>query len=161
MTYSWFLWRTERKFVPYLFGGCFWGWWWFSFFFFSCNIINLQYCVRFRCTAKWLGYTYTCTHGSPGGSVGKESACNVGDLGSIPGLGRSPGEGNGNLLQYSCLQNSIDRGAWWITVHRVTKSWTQLRDWHTHMYVYICIEYSSLRKFISVWNDLKWSDLSF
>ena len=52
----------------------------------------------------------------PGGSDGKESACNAGDTGSIPGLGRSPGEGNGNPLQYSCLQNSMDRGAWWATV---------------------------------------------
>ena len=49
--------------------------------------------------------------GSPGGSDGKESACNARDLGSIPGLGRSPGGGNGNLLQYSCLENSMDRGA--------------------------------------------------
>ena len=48
----------------------------------------------------------------PGGSEGKASACNVGDLGSIPGLGRSPGEGNGNPLQYSCLENPMDRGAW-------------------------------------------------
>ena len=47
----------------------------------------------------------------PGGSDGKESACHAGDPGSIPGLGRSPGEGNGNPLQYSCLENSIDRGA--------------------------------------------------
>ena len=50
--------------------------------------------------------------GFPGGSDGKESACNAGDQGAIPVLGRSPGEGNGNLLQYSCLENSIDRGAW-------------------------------------------------
>ena len=50
--------------------------------------------------------------GFPGGSAGKESACNVGDLGLIPGLGRSPGEGNGNPLQYSCLENSMDGGAW-------------------------------------------------
>ena len=50
--------------------------------------------------------------GFPGGSAGKESACNAGDLGSIPGLGRSPGEGNGNPLQYSCLENPIDGGAW-------------------------------------------------
>ena len=50
-------------------------------------------------------------------SVGKESACNAGDLGSIPGSGRSPGEGNGNPLLYSCLENSMDRGAWWATVH--------------------------------------------
>ena len=52
----------------------------------------------------------------PGGSEGKESACNAGDPGSISGLGRSPGEGNGNQLQYSCLENSMDRGAWWGTV---------------------------------------------
>ena len=50
--------------------------------------------------------------GFPGGSDGKESACNAGDLGSIPGLGRCPGEGHGNLLKYSCLKNSMDRGAW-------------------------------------------------
>ena len=53
----------------------------------------------------------------PGGSDDKESACHVGDLGSIPGLGRSPGEGNVYSLQYSCLENSMDRGAWWGTVH--------------------------------------------
>ena len=64
----------------------------------------------------------------PGGSDGKESACNEGDLGSIPGLGRSPEEGNGNPLQYSCLENSMDRGAWWATVHGVAKSRTQLSD---------------------------------
>ena len=50
--------------------------------------------------------------GFPGGSDGKESACNVGDLGLIPGLGRSPGGGHGNSLQYSCLENPMDRGAW-------------------------------------------------
>ena len=54
----------------------------------------------------------------------KESACNAGDLGLTPGLGRSPGEGNGNPLQYSCLENPMDRGAWWATVHGVTKNWT-------------------------------------
>ena len=59
-----------------------------------------------------------------GGSEDKASACNEGDLGSIPGLGRSPGEGNGNPLQYSCLENPMDRGAWRATVHRVEKSWT-------------------------------------
>jgi len=60
--------------------------------------------------------------GFPGGSDGKESACSAGNLGSIPGLGRSPGEENGNPLQYSCLENSMDRGAWLATVHGVTKS---------------------------------------
>ena len=54
----------------------------------------------------------------------KASACNVGDWGSIPGLGGSPGEGNGNPLQYSCLENPMDGGAWWATVHRVAKSRT-------------------------------------
>ena len=53
---------------------------------------------------------------------------NVGDLGSIPGSGRSPGEGNGNPLQYSCLENPMDGGAWWATAHGVAKSWTQLSN---------------------------------
>ena len=61
----------------------------------------------------------------PGGSDGKESTCNAGDLGLIPGSERSPGEGNGHSLQYSCLENPIDRGAWWSTVHGVTKSQTE------------------------------------
>ena len=66
--------------------------------------------------------------GFPGGSEVKASACNVGDLGLIPGSGRSPGEGNGNPLQYSCLENPMDGGAWWATVHGVAKSWTRLSD---------------------------------
>ena len=57
----------------------------------------------------------------PDGSDGKESACNAGDLGSIPGLGRSPGEGNGNPLQYSCLQNPMDREAWGATAQGVAE----------------------------------------
>ena len=58
---------------------------------------------------------------------------NVTDAGSIPGLGRSPGEGHGNPLHYSCLENSMDRGAWWAVVHRVIKSWTRRSDLaHTH-----------------------------
>ena len=60
--------------------------------------------------------------GFPGGSEVKVSACNAGDLGLIPGLGRSPGEGNGNPLQDSCLDNPMDGGGWW--VHGVPKSWT-------------------------------------
>ena len=60
----------------------------------------------------------------PGGSEVKASACNAGDLGLIPGLGRSPGEGNGNPFQYSCLENPMDGGACWVTVHGVTKSRT-------------------------------------
>ena len=66
------------------------------------------------------------SEGIPGGSDGKESNCNVGDLGLIPGLRRSPGGGHGNPPQYSCLKNSMDRGAWRATVHGVTKGQTRL-----------------------------------
>ena len=59
--------------------------------------------------------------GFPGSSDGKASACNVGDMGLIPALGRSPGGGHGNPLQCSCLENSMDRGAWWATVHGIRK----------------------------------------
>ena len=74
----------------------------------------------------------------PGGLEGKASAFNAGDLGSIPGWGRSPGEGNGNPLQYSCLENPMDGEAWWATVHGVTKSWTRLSDftWLIHVDVW-------------------------
>ena len=64
----------------------------------------------------------------PCSSVGKESACSLGDTGSIPGLGRSPGEGNGNPLQYPCLENLIDREAWWAAVHWDAKSRARLSD---------------------------------
>ena len=64
----------------------------------------------------------------PGGSDSKAPACNTGDLGSILQTRRSPGEGNGNPLQYSCLGNSVDRGAWWSTVHGVTESHTGLSE---------------------------------
>ena len=70
----------------------------------------------------------------PGGSEDKESACNAGDTGAaglIPESGRSPGGGNGNSLQYFCLENSMNRGAWQASVHGVTKSQTRLRDSHT------------------------------
>ena len=66
--------------------------------------------------------------GFPGGSEGKASACKVGDPGSIPRWGRSPGEGNGYSLQYSCLENPMDGGAWYATAHGVAKSGTGLSD---------------------------------
>ena len=78
----------------------------------------------------------------PGGAVVKNLPANAGDtkdMGLIPGSGRSPGVGNGNPLQYPCLENSQDRGAWWAILHGVAKSWTRLRDWvcsmhkHTHI----------------------------
>ena len=64
--------------------------------------------------------------GFPVGSDGKESACNARDMGLIPGSGRSPGEGNGYPVKYSCLENPMDRGSWWAAAHGVPKSRTQL-----------------------------------
>ena len=73
----------------------------------------------------------TVWHGS------KEFVCNAGDLGSNPGFGRSPGERNGNPLQYYCLENSMDRGVWQATVHGVAKSRTQLSDYHFHALFFV------------------------
>ena len=79
-------------------------------------------------------YTLSCVKsGFPGGSDGKESACNAGDLSLIPGWRRSPGEGKSYPLQYSCLENPMDKGAMQATVYGVTKSWVQLSDEHFHM----------------------------
>ena len=72
--------------------------------------------------------THSSILGFPGGSDGIVSACNAGDQVSISGSGRSPGEGNGNPLQYSYLENPVERGAWLATVHGVAKSWTRLSD---------------------------------
>ena len=74
--------------------------------------------------------------GFPGGSEVKASACNAGDLGSIPGSGRSPGEGNGNPLQYCRLENPMDAGAWWATVHGVAKGRTRLSNF-TFIHIHI------------------------
>ena len=75
-----------------------------------------------------IGFVFCTCLGFPVDSDGKETAFNSGDPGWISGSGRSPGEGNGNPLQYACLENSMDRGAWWATVHGVIKSWIQLSD---------------------------------
>ena len=77
---------------------------------------------------------YRLIKGFPGGSDSNESACNVGDLGLIPGLGRSLGGGCGNPLQYSCLESSMDRGTWQATVPGVRKNWTQLSDTPTPLF---------------------------
>ena len=81
--------------------------------------------------------------GFPGGAEVKASACNVGDLGSIPGLGRSLGEGNGNPLQYSCLENPMDGGAWWAIVHGLQRV---RHDWATSLFTsdWITITFSGL-----------------
>ena len=73
-------------------------------------------------------YAKHLVQGFPGGSAVKNPPVNAEDVGSIPGLGRSPGEGNGNPLQYSCLGNPMDRGDWWVTVQGVAKSQTRLSD---------------------------------
>ena len=74
----------------------------------------------------------------PGGLNSKEHACTAGDEGLIPGWGRSLGEENGNPLQYSCLENSMDRGAWQSTVHGAAKSWTRLSNLYTHAQKHFC-----------------------
>ena len=84
--------------------------------------------------------------GFPGGSEVKASACNVGDPGSIPGSGRSPGEGNGNPLQYSYLENPMDGRAWKTTVHGVAKSWTRLSDF-TSLHFMSCLEEGGPNKY--------------
>ena len=85
---------------------------------------NSKWRKSFLSILRWIRYAQ-CAFGLPGGSVGKEFACSVGDLGLIPGLGRSPGEGNGNLLQYSGLKNSMD-----CIVQEVAKSRTHLSKFH-------------------------------
>ena len=110
---------------------------------FCWSVADLPCCISFWRVAKWLficidthTYMYVCTYicmGFPGGSAGKEATCNAGSQGSIPGLGRSPGEGKGYPLQYSGLENSKD-----CIVHGVTKSWTRLSTFHIHIHhIYI------------------------
>ena len=94
---------------------------------------------------------YSHIWGFPGGSEGKASACNAGDCSSIPGSGRSPGQGNGNPLRYSCLENPTDRGAWWATVHGVTKSQTRLSDFTSQPYLGSAI--NGLKFWIKVYKE--------
>ena len=85
-----------------------------------------EFCSSSRIWSFWRAGTLW---GFPGGSVVKNPPVHTGDADSISGLGGSPGEGNGNPLQYSCQENPMDRSVWWATVHRVTKSRTRLSDW--------------------------------
>ena len=96
------------------------------------KISHILYLVdQIICTCLKIQFDLPFSLGFPGGSAGKESACNAGDLGSIPGLGRSPGEGNSYPLQYSGLENSTD-----CIVHGVAKSRTRLSDFHfTSLYL--------------------------
>ena len=95
---------------------------------FNFSTLGTSWMSLYNVIPIWL--LYLSTFSFPGGSDSKESACNAGDLGLIPGLGRSLGEGNSYPLQYSCLENSMDRGAWQATVHGVAKNWTWLSDLH-------------------------------
>ena len=98
--------------------------------------------TELNCLICWLPTLYSVL-GFPGGSVVKNLPANAGDLGSIPGSERSPGEGNSCPLQYSCLENPMIRGAWQATFHRITKSWTWLKQLsahtHTHIHIYMCV----------------------
>ena len=94
-----------------------------------------------------LPFNINCKNFFPGGSEVKTPACNVGDLGLIPGLGRSPGEGTGNPLQYSCLENPMDGEAWWATVHGVAKNQTRLSDF-TSLSLYGTSQYANIFTFI-------------
>ena len=87
------------------------------------------------CVDLSLGFLFCSIDLYHDGSDGKESACNARDLGLIPGLGKAPEEGNGNPLQYSCLENSVNKGVWQATVHGTVKSYTQLSG-KAHTYTY-------------------------
>ena len=96
--------------------------------------------------------------GFPGGSEVKASACNAGDLGSISGSGRSPGEGNGNPLQYSCLENPMDGGASWATVHGIAKSRTRLSDFTFFHYTLLASLVAQMVKSLSAMQETRvWS----
>ena len=95
-------------------------------FTFTTNVGFVFYFIflNYSFTILFLAALGLCCFAFPDSSVGKESACNAGDLSSIPGSGRSPGEGKGYLLQYSCRENPMDRGARWARENRITKSLT-------------------------------------
>ena len=112
---------------------------------FEKNIFAYDIKIEFKCVEQeWLCrdslgcfYITVLIWYFPGGSDGKESACNAEDPGLIPRSGRSPGEENGYPFQYSCLKNSMDKGAWWATFHGVAKSQTLLSDQHFHFSLHI------------------------
>ena len=101
-----------------------------GFYFQGYEVIEIVSYTHTNCW--WENFGTLILEGFHGGSDGKETVSNAGDPGSIPGLGRYPVEGNGSPLQYSCLENSVDRGALQATVHGVTKHQTQLSNTHFH-----------------------------
>ena len=104
----------------------------FIYIFIYIIYVYITYVIYLICNLPWFIRLYWfqaySIMGFPGGLDSKESTCNAGDPGLTPGSGRSPGEGNGYPLQYSCLENTMDREAWRATVHEVAKSWTQLSN---------------------------------
>ena len=109
-----------------------------------------------------LSFPYTVGAGFPGGSVDKESACNAGNAGSMPGSGRSPGGGHSNPLQYSCLENPMDRGALWATVHSVSRNQAQTEEaehtrthWGQEGLVWNIASYTACPVFKSLGNGTK------
>ena len=107
-------------------------------------ILSLDHSMHFSCLVYVIlafitdYLTMVCISGVPCGSDGKASACNAGDVGSMPGLGGSPGERHGNPLQYSCQENSMDKRAWQ-TTNMGLQSWTWLSDWDTSMHGTDCV----------------------
>ena len=99
------------------------------------SLSHLDHCKYSSLNLEYLPWTHIFIRSFPGGSNGKEFACNSGDLDLIPGLGRFPGEGNGYPLQYSCLENPMNKGTWWAIVHVVTKIHTWLSDWHFYIFI--------------------------
>ena len=116
------------------------------------------------CVKCWIYVYLYVVHGESGlpwWLDGKESACSAGDLGSIPGSGRSPAEGNGYPLQYFCLENSMDRGAWWATVPRVTQSQIWLSDQHLHFhFTFTHMTNSHVQLFATLWTVAHQAPLS-
>ena len=100
----------------------------------ECPFLSVDY-VSVPCWAPAISMNLHIYMGFPRGSVGKESTCSAGHPGSIPGSGRSPGGGHGNLLQYSCLKNPMDRGAWWAAVHGASKESYSSEQPSTHIYM--------------------------
>ena len=115
---------------------------WISFPFRSTQSTGRVLCAIQQVFISYLFYTSRCIYAVfHGGLDDKEPACSAGDPDSIPGSGRSPGEGNGNPLQYSCLRNPIDRGTQWATLHGVPKGWRRLCDYHSALpqWVYVSV----------------------
>ena len=127
------------------------GWFWFYSHFFSLIITYSGFPVLIR-TLLWRDLLVF-----PGGSVGKESACNTGDPDSIPGSGRSSERENGNPLQYSCLENSTDRGAWWATVCEVAVR----HHWVTFVFTFLWKEGDTVKISSTVWHCLLRVESSF